>query len=299
MPHNDVNKSRWMLISSMLIFGTIGIFRKYIPLPSSVLAMARGWIGMAFLAAVLLLKRQKLDRKAIGRNFPCLLASGIMMGFNWILLFEAYRYTSVATATLCYYMAPIFVVLVSPMLLKERLSRKKLLCVGAALAGMVLVSGVTKAGFRGAEEWTGVLLGLGAAVLYAGVVLLNKFIRELNVYDKTIVQLGAAAVVLLPYTLLTEDFSQITFEPLAVGLLLVVGIVHTGIAYALYFGSLKDLPGQTVALFSYIDPVCAIILSSLLLQEAMGAAEGIGAVLVLCAALVSELPEREKPGRKA
>jgi len=299
MPRNDVNKSRWMLISSMLIFGTIGIFRKYIPLPSSVLAMARGWIGMAFLAAVLLLKRQKLNRKAIGRNFPCLLASGIMMGFNWILLFEAYRYTSVATATLCYYMAPIFVVLVSPMLLKERLSRKKLLCVGAALAGMVLVSGVTKAGFRGAEEWTGVLLGLGAAVLYAGVVLLNKFIRELNVYDKTIVQLGAAAVVLLPYTLLTEDFSQITFEPLAVGLLLVVGIVHTGIAYALYFGSLKDLPGQTVALFSYIDPVCAIILSSLLLQEAMGAAEGIGAVLVLCAALVSELPEREKPGRKA
>jgi len=299
MPHNDVNKSRWMLISSMLIFGTIGIFRKYIPLPSSVLAMARGWIGMAFLAAVLLLKRQKLDRKAIGQNVPCLLASGIMMGFNWILLFEAYRYTSVATATLCYYMAPIFVVLVSPMLLKERLSRKKLLCVGAALAGMVLVSGVTKAGFRGAEEWTGVLLGLGAAVLYAGVVLLNKFIRELNVYDKTIVQLGAAAVLLLPYTLLTEDFSQITFEPLAVGLLLVVGIVHTGIAYALYFGSLKDLPGQTVALFSYIDPVCAIILSSLLLQEAMGAAEGIGAVLVLCAALVSELPEREKPGRKA
>jgi len=299
MPHNDVNKSRWMLISSMLIFGTIGIFRKYIPLPSSVLAMARGWIGMAFLAAVLLLKRQKLDRKAIGQNFLCLLASGIMMGFNWILLFEAYRYTSVATATLCYYMAPIFVVLVSPMLLKERLSRKKLLCVGAALAGMVLVSGVTKAGFRGAEEWTGVLLGLGAAVLYAGVVLLNKFIRELNVYDKTIVQLGAAAVVLLPYTLLTEDFSQITFEPLAVGLLLVVGIVHTGIAYALYFGSLKDLPGQTVALFSYIDPVCAIILSALLLQEAMGAAEGIGAVLVLCAALVSELPEREKTGRKA
>lgn len=299
MPQNDRNKSRWMLISSMLIFGTIGVFRRYIPLPSSVLAMARGWIGMAFLLVVVRLKGQKLDRKAIGRNVPCLLASGIAMGFNWILLFEAYRYTSVATATLCYYMAPIFVILVSPLLLKEELSRKKMFCVAVAVTGMVLVSGVTKAGFRGAGEWTGVLLGLGAAVLYASVVLLNKFIREIDVYDKTIVQLGTAAVVLLPYTLLTEDFGQITFEPLAVGLLLVVGILHTGIAYALYFGCMKHLPGQTVALFSYIDPVCAILLSALLLRETMGTAEGIGAVLVLCAALVSELPERAKTGRKA
>ena len=293
MTQGQGGKSRMMLISAMLIFSTIGIFRKYIPLPSSVLAMARGWIGMAFLLVWILLKGEKPSREAIGRNLGKLLLSGTLIGFNWILLFEAYRYTTVATATLCYYMAPIFVIVASPFLFKERLGRKKILCVAAALAGMVLVSGVTDSGFGGEGEWRGVVLGLGAAVLYASVVVLNKFIREISAYDKTVMQLGAAAVVLVPYTLLTGEMGSISFSPAAVILLLTVGIIHTGIAYTLYFGSMKDLPGQTVALFSYIDPVGAILLSALVLGEAMGTAQTVGAVLVLCAALVSELPEKK------
>lgn len=279
-----------MMIGAMTIFGTIGIFRKYIPLPSSLLALARGMIGTAFLLLlVLVIKRDKLSTEAIKRNLGFLVVSGAFIGFNWILLFEAYQYTTVATATLCYYMAPVIVVLVSPFLFKERLTPLKALCVAVALAGMVFVSGIPQSGFGGISELKGILLGLGAATLYAIVVILNQYIKDISAYDKTIMQLGTAAIAILPYTLLTENFADITFTPVAVCMLFFVGIVHTGIAYTLYFGSMSGLKTQTIALFSYIDPVVAIILSAIILQENIGLWGVIGAVMVLGSTMVSEL----------
>lgn len=284
------NKEKMMMIGAMTIFGTIGIFRKYIPLPSSLLALARGMIGTAFLLLlVLVIKRDKLSTEAIKRNLGFLVVSGAFIGFNWILLFEAYQYTTVATATLCYYMAPVIVVLVSPFLFKERLTPLKALCVAVALAGMVFVSGIPQSGFGGISELKGILLGLGAATLYAIVVILNQYIKDISAYDKTIMQLGTAAIAILPYTLLTENFADITFTPVAVCMLFFVGIVHTGIAYTLYFGSMSGLKTQTIALFSYIDPVVAIILSAIILQENIGLWGVIGAVMVLGSTMVSEL----------
>ena len=284
------NKDKMMMIGAMTIFGTIGIFRKYIPLPSSLLALARGIIGTAFLLfLVLAVKRDKLSVEAIKRNFVFLVVSGAFIGFNWILLFEAYQYTTVATATLCYYMAPVIVVLVSPFLFKERLTPLKAICVAVALAGMVFVSGIPQSGFGGMSELKGILLGLGAATLYAIVVILNQYIKDIPAYDKTIMQLGTAAIAILPYTLLTENFADISFTPVAVLMLLFVGIVHTGIAYTLYFGSMSGLKAQTIALFSYIDPVVAIILSAVILQENIGLWGVIGAVMVLGSTMVSEL----------
>lgn len=284
------NKDKMMMIGAMTIFGTIGIFRKYIPLPSSLLALARGMIGTAFLLLlVLVIKRDKLSTEAIKRNLGFLVVSGAFIGFNWILLFEAYQYTTVATATLCYYMAPVIVVLVSPFLFKERLTPLKALCVAVALAGMVFVSGIPQSGFGGISELKGILLGLGAATLYAIVVILNQYIKDISAYDKTIMQLGTAAIAILPYTLLTENFADITFTPVAVCMLFFVGIVHTGIAYTLYFGSMSGLKTQTIALFSYIDPVVAIILSAVILQENIGLWGVIGAVMVLGSTMVSEL----------
>ena len=284
------NKDKMMMIGAMTIFGTIGIFRKYIPLPSSLLALARGIIGTAFLLfLVLAVKRDKLSIEAIKRNFVFLVVSGAFIGFNWILLFEAYQYTTVASATLCYYMAPVIVVLVSPFLFKERLTPLKAICVAVALVGMVFVSGIPQSGFGGMSELKGILLGLGAATLYAIVVILNQYIKDIPAYDKTIMQLGTAAIAILPYTLLTENFADISFTPVAVLMLLFVGIVHTGIAYTLYFGSMSGLKAQTIALFSYIDPVVAIILSAVILQENIGLWGVIGAVMVLGSTMVSEL----------
>ena len=281
------------LTLSMVIFGTIGIFRRYIPLPSSLVAMTRGLTGMLFLLLVMVLRKCGMNRTAVRRKLGLLCLSGAAIGVNWILLFEAYNYTSVATATLCYYLAPMFVILASPLVVGERLTAKKLICVLTALLGMVFVSGVLESG-GGSSDLKGVLLGLGAAVLYASVVLMNKQLGDVPAYDRTIVQLGSSAAVLLPYVLLTEELGALTFTPGTIGLLLVVGIVHTGIAYALYFGSLMQLKAQTAAILSYIDPVVAVLLSALVLREHMSLLSGLGAVLVLGAAVVSELPSRRK-----
>lgn len=282
------------LISSMFIFGTIGLFVRYIPLPSSVIACVRGLIGMLFLLLVMALRHKKLDTAAIRKNALVLILSGAAIGINWILLFEAYRFTTVATATLCYYLAPMFVLLASPFVLRERLTLRKLLCVLVSLVGMVFISGVLDSGISSVSELAGILLGLGAAVFYATVVLLNKKMTNIPANDRTVMQLGIAALVVLPYILLTEDISALQTTPLAIGLLLFVGIVHTGIAYAMYFGSLNNLHAQTAAIFSYIDPIVAILLSALLLKEQMGWTGVVGAVLILGSALVSELPERAK-----
>ena len=292
-----VNSAKFHIILSMLIFGTIGIFVRYIPLPSSVIALVRGVVGTLFLLIFSRFRKTPVSREAIRRNLKILILSGIAIGFNWILLFEAYRYTTVATATLCYYLAPVFVILVSPFLFKEALTPRKLCCIAAALIGMVFVSGVLETDFSGSGEFLGILFGVGAAVLYASVVLMNKMLTDIQGFDRTIVQLAAAAISLLPYVLITERDTTMTWVPLSLVLLLVVGIVHTGFGYTLYFGSIKDLPAQTAALFSYIDPVSAIILSALFLGERFTLFSAIGAVLVLGSTLLSELPLPTKQNR--
>lgn len=281
------------LILAMVIFGTIGIFRKYIPLSSGIVAFTRGFLGVVFLLVFIKIKKIKMDRELIKRHLKILLISGGFIGLNWVLLFESYRYTSVAVATLCYYMAPIFVMVVSPFLLKEKLTVKKTICVVAALVGMVFVSGVLDGGIKHISEVKGIIFGLGAAALYASVVMMNQKLREVPTYDKTIMQLGAATVVLIPYILFMEDLSAVVLTPLITGMLFIVGVVHTGISYALYFGSMNSLKAQTVALFSYIDPIVAIVLSALFLKEPMTSDSCIGAVLVLGATMISELAEKE------
>lgn len=290
--------ARAKVILSMFIYGTIGVFVRYIPLPSSLIAMVRGLLGAPFLLLVMLAQKKRLSGPAIRRNLPLLCVLGVLLGVNWILLFESYRFTTVATATLCYYTAPIFIVAASPFLLRERMTLRKLLCVFTALAGMVFVSGVAEKGIPSLSEIRGVLLALGAAVLYAAIVMLNKKLKDISAFDRTIMQLAISALVLLPYNLLSGSFQGISLSAFSALMLLVVGVVHTGLAYYLYFGSMEDLKSQTLAILSYIDPVVAVLLSALILGEKLGLFGLIGAVLILGAAIVSELPEKQTVKRR-
>lgn len=286
--------ARLQLISSMVIFGTIGLFVRHIPLPSSVIAFARGLIGTVFLLLVMVLRRKKPNLSLIRPHWLPLILSGAALGANWILLFESYRYTTVAVSTLCYYLAPMFIVLVSPLVLKEKLTARKLICVLVALAGMVCVSGVLSGSTPTLSEITGILLGVGAAALYATVVLLNKKLTAIPGTDRTVSQLFISAVVVLPYILLTENVTDLKPDLTGILLLLVVAVVHTGVAYALYFGSVSALSAHTLAIFSYIDPIVAILLSALFLHEPLSMTCAVGAVLILGSALISELPEKKR-----
>ena len=281
------------LIVSMLIFGSIGLFVRNIPLESGMIAFSRAVIGVMFLIGFLFIKHSKISFAAIKKNLLYLLLSGTAIGFNWILLFESYRYTSVAVSTLCYYMAPIFVVSLSPLVLKEKLSAKQILCIIAALVGIALISGIFQIGIPKQGELTGVFFGIGAAALYASVILLNKKFTDIAAMERTVCQLFVAAVVLLPYNILTTGLSLASVPPVSLLLLVIVGVVHTGFAYFLYFGSMEHLSGQSIAIASYIDPVIAVIASAVLLKEPFTVETLLGAAAILGAAFISEFPSRK------
>ncbi len=285
---NDKTK----LVASVFIFGTIGIFVNYIPLASSVIAVARGLSGAAFLLLLAFLRRKPPDLAAIRKKLPVLLLSGAVLGFNWMLLFQAYKYAGVATATLCYYLAPVFVTLLSPVLFGEKLTAKKLCCALVALGGMIPVSGVLDSDTG--VNVAGILFGVGAACLYTCIVILNKRISGVSDSDRTLVQLAASGLVMLPYVLLTQDIGGITLTTTQLLLLITVGVVHTGLAYMLYLSSVNALPAQTVAIFSYVDPITAIVLSALLLHEPLGVYGIVGAVLILGATMVSEIELKKR-----
>lgn len=280
------SRSRGMVVLSMLIFGTIGYFVSAMNVPSPVIAMVRGLLGAGVLALVLLLRGKKPDMAAIRRNGVKLVLSGVTIGFNWILLFESYRYASVPVSTLCYYMQPVYVTLLAPLVLKEKLTPWKLLCVLVALIGMIPVSGVLGGGAD--VRFTGILLALGAGVLYACVVLINKRINGIDAWSMTLVQLASAGLVMIPYNLLTGAFAGLSLRGLDIGLLAVVSVIHTGAAYTLYFGGIQRISGQSAAIMSYIDPIVAVGLGVFLPGQKPDGWTILGALLILGATLLSD-----------
>lgn len=283
------SKSYLMYTGSMLIFGTIGIFRKYIPLSSGMLAFTRGLLGALFLYAYAKLKKKSVNHSIGNKKLLLLALTGGIIGLNWIMLFEAYNYTSVSVATLCYYMQPTIVILISPFAFKERLTVKKLLCAVLAISGMVFVSGMLEGISFQSSDIKGILFGLGAASLYATVVILNKKIQIEDAFEKTIIQLLFASVVMIPYLIVTESIINIRLNAFSVLMILIVGIIHTGVAYALYFASMSKLKAQSVAILSYIDPVSALILSTVILHESLTIFGIIGAILIIGSAIFSEM----------
>ena len=282
-----MRKARWMLIISMVIFGTLGLFVRNIPVASAELALYRAVLAAGLIGLFLLVTRQKIPFREIKKEVPLLLASGVAMGFNWILLFEAYKYTTVSVATLSYYFAPVIVTAVCPILFREKMTKKQALCFAMSTLGLVLITGIGN--LSGGRDLLGIGCGLGAAVLYATVILLNKFIRNVQGIHRTFLQFLAAILVLIPYVWMTGGVTLAGMGTVGWVNLLIVGFIHTGITYCLYFSSLKELPGQKAAILSYIDPLVAVLISVSVLGEAMTLPQLIGGAMILGFTLWNEV----------
>jgi len=278
-------KAKYIL--AVCLYGTIGMLLRYISLPSEAVALCRGAVGTVTILLVMLCRGQKINWGAVRARLPLLLLSGAFLGLNWMFLFAAYQATTVAVASLCNYMAPIILIVISPFVFQERLTRRKLCCVLAALAGILLVSGVFENG--GGVNPRGVGLGLAGALCFAAVVLCNKKLPGIDPLEKTAVQLAVSAAVLLPYVLFRSHGGMPGLDARSVVLLLVLGVVHTGFAYILYFGSMAKIPVQSVAILGYLKPVVAVLTSALVLREPITAMGAAGAVLILGAAVCSEI----------
>lgn len=282
---------RLMLVLSMVTFGTLGPFVRNIPVPSGELALYRAVLAAVLIGVFLLVTGQKISFAGLKKEAALLLASGMAMGINWILLFEAYKYTTVSVATLSYYFAPVLVTLACPVLFREKLTGKQLLCFAMSTLGLVLITGIGKLG--GGRDHIGILFGLGAAVFYAAVMLLNKSIKNVQGIHRTFLQFLSAIMILLPYVLLTGGVTLGSMNMVGWGNLLIVGLVHTGVTYCLYFSALKELPGQKAAILSYIDPLVAVIISVTVLGERMTAQQVVGGVLILGFTLWNEIAPKK------
>lgn len=281
-------QARLLLILSMVTFGTLAPFVRNISVTSGELALYRAVLAAVMIGMVLLFSRQKLSFRSLGKELYLLLLSGTAMGFNWILLFEAYKYTTVAVATLSYYFAPVIVTLVCPLLFQEKLTKKQILCFVMSTLGLSLVIGVTNLS-SGGRDAIGIGFGLGAAALYATVILLNKFIKGVTGIHRTFLQFLAAIAVLLPYVLFTGGINLGNLDLTGWSCLLIVGFVHTGITYCMYFTSLKELSGQEAAILSYMDPLVAVVIGVLVLKEPFSWQQLIGGLLILGFTLLNEL----------
>ena len=279
---------RVMIIIAMVAFGTLGPFVRNIAVSSGELALYRAVMAALLLSGYLAVTKQPLNLKRISRELPLLLLSGMAMGINWILLFEAYKYTTVSVATLSYYFAPVLVTLVCPILFREKMGIKQWICTGMSTLGIILITGVGDLS-GGSSHLIGILFGLGAAVLYATVILLNKFIKGVAGIQRTVLQFWAAIVILVPYVAFSGGMTLQKLDGLGWLCLLIVGLFHTGVTYCLYFSALKELPGQEVAILSYIDPLVAVLISVFVLGEQMAAMQIIGGGLILGFTLLNEI----------
>ena len=281
---------RAMMIASMITFGTLGLFVRNIPVSSGELALYRATLAAVLIAAYLWITKQRIPFHRIRKEVPVLLASGMVMGVNWILLFEAYKYTTVSAATLSYYFAPVIVTLVCPIVFKEKLSARQMICFVMSTLGLVLITGIGDTG--GERNLIGILFGFGAAVLYATVIILNKFIKNVEGIHRTFLQFLSAIVVLIPYVSVTSGITAGSMNGIGWINLLIIGLVHTGVTYCMYFSSLEKLTGQKAAILSYIDPLVAVLISVTILGEHMTLWQALGGALILGFTLWNELSEQ-------
>lgn len=280
-------KAKYIL--SVIIYGTIGYILHFINLPSEIVVLGRGVIGSIFIYLYLRFTRQKMEVEAIKKNLKYLIPSGIALGLNWVFLFASYRVSTVALGSLCNYMAPIILIVISPIVFKEEIAFKKVICVIVAFIGIVLVSGILESDVVVNVE--GIILGLLAAVCFVLIIIFNKRLRGVPVYDKVIVQLATSAITVLPYAIFNNINIHLVFDTRSVLLIILLGVVHTGLAYCLYFGSINNIPVQSVAILGYIEPVCGVLTSVILLHEPISFLGIIGGVLIIVSACLCEIME--------
>lgn len=280
-------KSKIQFILSMIIFGTIGLVVRYIDLSSSETALLSSSIGCLFLMFVFFVMKKSIPWKLVKVNASIIFLSGIALGGNWIFLYKSYDYTTVTNATLAYYFAPVILMILSPLILKEHLPFKKVICIGVAILGMLLIVG-NGIGASGKSDLLGIFFGLVAAAFYAALMLLNKFIKNIAKLEITIIQLGITAILLFPYVLFTEGFGILEVPKSSILFIILLGIINTGVGFWLFFSGMQKLKGQSIAMLSYVDPFVAILISGVILQEQMTIIQIIGGAFLLGSTFVSE-----------
>lgn len=280
---NKKSRAYIFYILALLIFGTNGILAAHISLAGSQIVLLRTLIGGILLTSIVLIQGG-FNRDNLKKEKGFIIFGGAALGLNWVMLFSAYKLLNVSLSTLIYYVGPMLVLLFSPVLLNEELTVRKFVSVVIVGIGLICISGsIVLSGMNS----TGLLFAVLSALFYAALIVFNKRITQTSGLQTAALELDIAFVVVLIYVMFTAGVPQINRSDLPyIGM---IGFINTGLAYMLYFSGLRQLSGQSVALLSYIDPVSALIFSTIFLHEVMTPVQFIGSVLIIGGAMVGEL----------
>ncbi|NYB75021.1 EamA family transporter [Sedimentibacter hydroxybenzoicus DSM 7310] len=272
-------------ISALLMFGSNGIVASYILLSSYEIVFLRTLIGSMFLILIFLFSKTERMFWKNKSHSMYLIISGIAMGASWIFLYEAYSQIGVSIATLSYYCGPVIIMILSPVLFKERLANTKLLGFFAVIIGMFFVN--YQALSQGIISW-GLILSILSAIMYAIMVVFNKKAVSITGLENSMYQLVTSFFAVAIFVGIKQGFS-IDIVHTNLPAILLLGVVNTGIGCYFYFSSIDDLPVQTVSICGYLEPLSALIFSAAILGEKLGALQIAGAILILGGAAFGEL----------
>ncbi len=287
MGHFDPRNGRAFVkyVCALLLFGLNGIVASHIALNSYEIVFLRTLIGSVLLISVFLLGKGRFHWKEQRRDTVFIVLSGIATGASWMFLYEAYQQVGVSFASLLYYCGPVIVMILSPLIFKERLTMPKIVGFLIVLVGIAIVNGKMAVG-RG-NTW-GLFCGAMSAVMYFFMVTLNKQTREIVGLKNAVLQLTVSFLAVAVFVGIKQAF--VIHVPVSSWpWILVLGLVNTGIGCYLYFSPLSELPVQTVAVCGYLEPLSAVVFATLLLGEKMSAFQYIGAVCIIGGAMIGEL----------
>lgn len=284
-----MKRSYLKYFAGLLLFGSNGVVASFIPLTSYEIVLLRSVLGSAALLALFYLTGHRLRGLGQKRDLLFVALSGAAMAADWLLLFEAYAQIGVSLGMLINYTGPALVIALSPLLLKERIRPAKVVALAAALAGAVCISG--QAVGAGMSAWGLLCAGLSAAA-YALMVLFNKLARSIKGTENALLQLLCATAVVAVFVGCRQGFAM-DIPAGAWGPILWLGIVNTGLGCFCYFSAIGGLPAQSVAVCGYLGPLFAVVLSVVVLHEAMTPLQVLGAALIVGGAVFGECWRRK------
>lgn len=271
-------------ILALLLFGSNGIVASFINLTSYEIVLTRTLIGSLLLIAIFFISKNKLTFYKFKKQLLFLAVSGAAMGASWMFLYEAYGQIGVSLASLAYYCGPVIVMVLSPLIFREKLTKAKVIGFLLMLCGIFLVNGT--AFNEGASAW-GIFCGVMSAVMYSAMVIYNKKAESITGLENSMLQLFISFITVAVFVGIKQGYilhiSRTDIFPI-----LVLGIVNTGIGCYFYFSSIGNLPVQTVAVCGYLEPLSAVVFSVLFLKETMLPLQIAGAALIIGGAVYAE-----------
>ena len=270
--------------TAAIIWGSNGVIVNLVPYDAYTIAFFRVLFASFTLLPVVLLTRKR-EVMSAARHWKIMLSLGCLLALGWALIFHAMKLIAIANAVLLNYTAPIFVALLAPLVLKEKLEKSTLIALAISVAGIVVISyqqnlQISDPGFNP----LGVILGLLAGLAYAGFIIVSK--KALSSFSSQVVAFysySIASIFLLPFMIGT-DFSP-DLAPWI--LLLVLGVFNTGFAVTLYLKGLGMVKAQKAVVFTYLEPASAVVFGSLFLAQQPTPLMLVGGFLILIAGYIA------------